>query len=316
MLARLCIIASCLGSVFVGSGALAQDGTLLKYKFAKEAPLIFRTTTEMSQTMQIAGQTIENKVTQTEVNALSLIEETKEGHLKLQHRNHELTIKSDLGPAGTYNFDSKATEREKGTLLSNQLNPVYEALSGVEYSITITPEGKVEKIEGYKEILENILKDNPLAAQITGGGSEQAQKDSLAEVFLIFQDKAVKEGDTWEVPFKLELPKIGKAEGKRVYTFEGPVVAEDPKIVRVSVNTELSFDFDLDVDGAKITGNIATDSSKGDVKFDVEQGQVISSTLEYTLSGTINTAVGERTLKVDLKQVQKRSTQRLASLPN
>jgi hypothetical protein len=294
----------------------AQDEFVLKYKFSREEPAIHRSTTEMNQTMQIQGQSFENKVTQTEVNSLTLLEETQEGHQKLKHQNHQLTMKADLGPAGSFNFDSKSTEREKGSLLSNQLNPVYEALSGVEYTITITPKGQVEKVEGYKEILENILKDHPLAAQFTGGGSEEALKDSLAEVFFLLPEKAVKTGDTWEVPFKLELPKIGKAEGKRIYKFEGPVVAEDPNIVRLSVNMELSFEFDLDMEGAKITGNMAVDESKGDVKFDVEKGQVISSALEYTLSGTLNTAVADQTLKLDLKQVQKRNTQRLASLPN
>src|SRR5688500_7249005 len=179
MLARSSVIACVLASLFAQTPASAQDGALLKYQFSKDEPLIYRTTTEMNQTMQIAGQAIENKVTQTEVNSLTLIEETQEGHLKVKHQNHELTLKADMGPAGSYNFDSKSTEREKGTLLSNQLNPVYEALSGVEYSITLTPQGKVEKLEGFKEVLENILKDNPLAAQITGGGSDQAQKDSL-----------------------------------------------------------------------------------------------------------------------------------------
>lgn len=316
MMARLSVIACVLGSLVLGAAASAQEGAVLKYQFSKDEPLIYRTTTEMNQTMQIAGQSIENKVTQSEVNSLTLIEETKEGHLKVKHQNHELTLKADMGPAGSYNFDSKSTEREKGTLLSNQLNPVYESLSGVEYSITLTPQGKIEKTEGYKEVLENILKDNPLAAQITGGGSEQALKDSLAEVFFLFENKPVKAGDTWEVPFKLELPKIGKAEGKRIYTFEGPVVADDPKIVRLTVSMELSFDFDLELDEAKVTGNIGTDASKGDVKFDLEKGQVVSSQLEYTLSGNINTIVGDKTLKASLKQVQKRSTQRLSSLPN
>jgi hypothetical protein len=270
----------------------------------------------MNQTMQVGGQTIDSKVTQSEVNTLSLAETSQDGNLKLKHVNHRLSIKAEMGPAGNYNYDSESTEREKGTALSNELNPVYETLSGVEYSITITPQGKVEKLEGYKEILENILKDHPLASQITGGGSEQAQKDSLAEVFFILPEQAVKEGDTWEVPFTLDLPKIGKADGKRIYKYEGPANKEDAKIAKISVSMELSFDIDLNMEGAKVTGNIGTDSSKGEVRFDSEKGQVVSATLEYGLSGTMNITAGERVLKTTLKQSQKRSTQRLSSLPN
>jgi Family of unknown function (DUF6263) len=316
MLARNISLATLLSVLSLASPATGQEGVVLKYQFSKEEPLIYRSTTEMNQTMQLGGQTYESKFTQSDVNTQSLVEVTPEGNLKLKHLNNRLSIKADMGPAGTYAFDSESSEREKGTALSNELNPIYETLSGVEYFITITPQGKVEKLDGYKEILENILKDHPLAAQFTGGGSEQAQKDSLAEVFFLLNDKPVKEGDTWEVPFQLEMAKLGKAEGKRVYKYEGPANKDGDKVVKLSVSMEASFDFDLKMEGATITGNIGTESSKGEIRFDLEKGQVVSATLEYTLAGTINTMIGERTLKTTLKQTQKRSTQRLAALPN
>jgi len=90
---------------------------------------------EMNQTTQVNGQSFENKTTQTEVNTLSLVEVTKDKDLKVRHVNKSLSVKSDLGPAGTYSFDSESVEREKGTALSNQLNPVFETLSGVEFDI-------------------------------------------------------------------------------------------------------------------------------------------------------------------------------------
>ena len=315
MLARNISLAALLIVFSLASSAIAQDGVVLKYQFQKDEPVIYRTTTEMNQTMQVGGQSYENNVTQSEVNSLTLQEVTQEGNLRLKHVNHRLSIKAEMGPAGSYNFDSESKEREKGTALSSELNPVYETLSGVEYYITITPQGKVAKLEGYKEILENILKDNPIAAQITGGGSEEALKESLAEVFFLLPEKSVKEGDAWEAPFKLDLAKIGKSEGKRVYKYEGALKKDDAEIARISVSTEVSFDFDLTIEGAKITGNIGTDSSKGDVRFDIDKGQVISANLESTMSGSINTMLGDDPVKIAIKQTQKRSTQRLPALP-
>ena len=128
-------------------------------------------------------------------------------------------------------------------------------------------------------------------------------------------EKPVQTGDTWEEPIEMELPKIGKAKGKRVYKFEGPAKKDDNKIVKISMSLELSFDFDLTTEAAKVTGNIGTDSSKGEIRFDTEKGQVVSASLEYTLSGNINTIVGDRTLKITLKQKQTRSTTRLTELP-
>lgn len=315
MLIRFSMCVALWGLAGICSSAIAQDGVLLRYNFSKDNPVIYRTTTEMNQSMFLGGQKFENKLTQTEVNTLALVETTEDRNLKLQHVNKRLSIKADMGPAGTYNFDSESSEREKGTALASALNPVYEALSGVEYQIAITPSGKVQELEGYKDVMETILKDNPLAAQFVGGGSEKAMKESLAETFVILDDQPLEKGDTWEVPVELELPKIGKAKGKRVYKFEGPITQDNPKVVRITVSMEMAFDFDLTSEGAKITGTIATDSSKGSVRFDVEEGQVISSNMEYTLSGELNLKVGDRNLKSSLKQTQKRSSQRLAALP-
>ncbi|MCA9068474.1 MAG: hypothetical protein KDA84_06105 [Planctomycetaceae bacterium] len=315
MIGRLFLFAAVLGIGGISPSVWAQEGVVLRYKFSKEDPAIYRTTTEMNQTMFFGGQKFENKLTQTEVNTLELVETTADRNLKLKHLNKRLTIKADMGPAGTYNFDSESSEREKGTALGSALNPVYETLSGVEYGITITPSGKVEELKGYKEVMETITKDNPLGSQFVGGGSDKAFKESLAETFIILDDQPLKKGDTWEVPVELELPKIGTAKGKRVYTFEGPITQDNPNVVRITMSMEMSFDLDVKSEGAEITGNIGTDSSKGSVRFDVEEGKVISSSVEYTLSGDLNLKVGDRNLKSSLKQTQKRSSQRLSALP-
>ncbi len=192
---------------------------------------------------------------------------------------------------------------------------MYQTLSGVEYFVTITPRGKVEALEGYKEVLENLTKDNPIAAKFTGGGSENAQKESLAEIFFVLAEKPVQPGDTWEEPIEMDFPQIGKAKGKRVYKFEGPAKKDDDKIVKISMSLEMSFDFDLKTEAAKVTGNIGTDSSKGEIRFDTETGQVVSANLEYMLSGNINTVIGDRILKTTIKQKQTRTTTRLTDLP-
>ncbi len=85
--------------------------------------------------------------------------------------------------------------------------------------------------------------------------------------------------------------------------------------MKITANMEASFDIDLSQDAVKVTGNIGTDSSKGEIRFDTEHGQVVSANLEYVLSGNINTVAGDRTLKTTIKQTQKRSTQRLSELP-
>lgn len=316
MIRRICFVVVLTAMLTISQNLQAQDGRLLRYDFPQDEPVIYRTTTEMSQTMQVGGQSFENKVTQTEINTLSLVGMTEEKNFTLRHTNERLSVKAELGPAGNYNYDSESAELEKGTALSNALNPVYETLSGMEYEITLTPRGTVKDLKGYQETIKALTKDKPLAAQFTGGGSEQAQKESLAEIFFGLSEQPVAEDDTWEVPFSMDLPKIGKAKGKRIYKFLGPITADNPKVVRISVSLEVDFDFNLNSQGTIITGNLGVDSSQGEVRFDTEKGQVISASLEYTLSGEMNVETGDDKRKITIEQKQKRSTNRLSDLPN
>ena len=47
---------------------------------------------------------------------------------------------------------------------------LYDRLGTGQFTFTVTLCGKLQKVEGYKELLADLLKDNVLAAQFGGGG--------------------------------------------------------------------------------------------------------------------------------------------------
>jgi hypothetical protein len=152
------------------------------------------------------------------------------------------------------------------------LTPLYERLGAATITLTLTEQGKVSKVAGLKELLADALKDNPIAQQLAGGGSEEAIQLRLAEYFPALPDKAVTPGQRWEAPFQFSLDKVGKATGKRIYSYDGEGTIGKRKTAKISVTTELSYELDYDMGGTKLTGKLAITESKGTIHFDPKRG--------------------------------------------
>jgi hypothetical protein len=220
-----------------------------------------------------------------------------------------------VGPLGEYVYDSKSEKHDEGGPLSTALNPIYDRLKTAALSFTLTPRGELTALEGMKELLEDVLKDNPIGTQFTGGGSDKVAQMGMAEMFAVFGEKPVKPGDTWEAKYELDLPKLGKAEGKRIYTFEGFDKVQDRKTARIRVSHELSFDVDLETGGAKVKGKMKIDQSSGVIQFDPDKGRIVSMDSTYQISGDLNVDAGGKLIPVKSEQTQSVKVELLDKLP-
>jgi hypothetical protein len=306
---------SAVAVVFVlTAAATAQDPVPLRYQASKEA-LIYRKVHKLKQTQTVMDKKITTDMTQTEIDQWA-VAETEKKELQIKAETKRLQVKMKITGVGDYEFDSTKNDNEKGSTLGAALTPLYERLtSGMALTCTITPQGKLTKLEGYKELLGDVLKDNPLGQQLTGGASEEAAKLGLAEFIPLMSEKPVTQGQRWEVPFQLNLEKLGKATGKRLYAYEGEGKVGKLKTAQISVLTELSFELDVDMGGAKVTGTVSITQSKGTIHFDPKKGRLVSMSNEYTLSGNLNVAAGGQNIPVAMEQTQHMSMELLDSLP-
>ncbi|MCI0642606.1 MAG: DUF6263 family protein, partial [Gemmataceae bacterium] len=267
---------------FVAENAAGQGGQQFRYQ-PKAGELIYRKTQMMTQTQNIMNKEIKQEMSGAEVSVWSVGEANKQGNLEIRSATKHLEAKMKLGPAGDYSFDSRKDDNEKGSALGQALTPLYERMGTANLVYTITPQGKVLKIDGYKELIGDA-KDNPIAAQFAGGGSEEAAKMGLGELIAQFGEKPVKPGERWEVPFAINLDKLGAAKGKKTYTYEGEGQVGPHKTAKLSVNTELAFDIDIDMGGAKVTGKMSVTDSSGTIHFDPKRGVLVSLKYEYKIS--------------------------------
>ncbi|MCI0681085.1 MAG: DUF6263 family protein [Gemmataceae bacterium] len=286
----------------LATGVGAQEPTLLRYLPSKE-PLIYRRTSTMKQTQTVMDKKIATEMNQTEIDEWS-IAATDKKDLEIKSETKRLQVKVKIAQLGDYTFDSRKDDNDKGSTLGAALTPLYERMGAARLTYSVSPRGKIAKVEGLKELLEDVLKDNPIAKQFAAGGSDDAVKLGLAEFVPALPEDKITAGSRWEAPFEMNLAKLGKATGKRTYTYEGEGAIGKRKTVKIGVAMELSFDLNLDMNGAKVTGNLSISQSKGTIHFDAKQGCVVSLATEYTLGGNLNVEAGGMNIPVGTEQTQ------------
>jgi hypothetical protein len=163
-------------------------------------------------------------------------------------------------------------------------------------------------------LVADLVKDNPLAAQF-GAGDNKTAAATEQDSFAIFSEKAVKPGDSWEVPFDLEMVKVGKMRGKTTYTYEAPDQVENRKTVRIGVTSEVSFELLIDNPDAKVTGTLSSNNYTATIQFDPTAGRVLSIKRSFTMSGQLTVEAGGMTIPVDNQQEHTATTELLDKLP-
>lgn len=304
---------------FVGllhAALVADDGTTMKYKLAKGDKLIYRAKMEMKQSQTVMGMTLENEMSNDAISSYTVDAVDEKGNAQLTVKGERVKAKAKFPALGEFTFDSQSSERDKSSAIGAAMTPLMERLSGILYQATVPPDGGVSSVKGYADQLKDLVEANPLTAQFAGGGSDEAAKQGLDEVFPKIGKAMAKPGDTWDVPVEIAMGKLGKMTGKSTYRFTGPDKVGDRATVRLEVTTDMSVELDIDMNGAKVTGKISTNNANGIVQFDILAGRVISSQSTASMGGTLNVNVNGMDFPVQNDQSMKTSAEYLEKLPD
>ena len=296
----------------------ADKPVKLRFKFDKNKPLIYRTSSEIVETQTINGTLIVSTFTKNDVSVMTLQEIDKQGNLRFQSDNKLLKATLDITAGAnkqSYKFDSALDEQEKGSRISRGLNPVFERLNGAAVTLTLTPNGTLKAVKGYQELLADVLKDNPLGTQIVGGGSDEALRVQLQDSLIQFGEKPVKPGDSWKVPYTLAIPKRVSGSGTVDYKLVGYETIAGRRVAQITFTTSGTFQVDIDMEGAKVTGEMKLTKADGTVFFDPARGQVVLNKATSVLSGTVSVEVNGATVTFETESAIKASFELLDKLP-
>lgn len=287
----------------IGGILRADDDITFRYKAPEEGKQFYQTTQIMEQTHTIGDEKTVTTMKQTSISQWTLEKTNKKGDFQYRAETQQLKVNLKIVPGGEYQFDSTADEQESGSVLSEALNPIYDRLATAGLIVTISPRGEVKSVGGHMQLVAGLLKDNPRGAQFAGGG-DNAAKLNFSERFIVFNDKPVKPGDSWETEFDVELQGLGKAKGRRIFKYVGPDKVGEVATAKFTVTLELSIDVDIKINGATVKGSLSTNNSTGTVQFDPQLGRVVWMKTSYTFAGEINVLANNVKRAISTSQTQ------------
>lgn len=299
---------------FLYGAAHADDGIILKHKFAQGDKLVYRSKLEMKQSQTIMGAVTENTMTNDAISSYTVESVDGMGNAKLRVKGERLKATAKFGMLGEYAFDSESSQRDKSSMIGLALTPLMERMSGIIFEATVPPEGGAIEVKGYADQLRDLVDNNPLTAQFAAGGTDDAAKQSLEGVFPKLPKTVAKTGDTWEFPVEFGLGKTGTLKGKTTYVFANLDKVGDRATAKLNMTTDLTVDINLEMDGAKVTGKISTNNSSGFVQFDMEAGHALSGESSVSMGGTLNVNVNGMDFSVQNDQTMKTTIEYLPKL--
>ncbi len=270
----------------------AQEGT------SKSTEVSSRT----EQKLTIAGMEIDSESDSRTVVKSTIGKRDDAGNLRVQEKIASLlvTIKA-MG--SEYLFDSANPDKESGGTFE-MMRPLHKAMSRRTSTTVYGKDGKVAQVEYDQDIL-NDLPDNVRQLVKNELDPETAKKAANDELDRL-PAEPVKKGDTWERTSKLN---IGAGQSMTIsthYTYEGETEKDGRTLDRISTKV-LSVDYALEPGSA--LGLTLKESalkpaeSKGEILFDRQKGQIVSSSSSIKIVGDITFVVNGKELpsKLDLK---------------
>jgi hypothetical protein len=300
VLVRRFLIAIALTSSTVGS-ALAQDTVDLKWEFKKDQPFYQTVDTSTTQSMKVMGMDHTQTQKQTFTFSWTPKEQDKDKNWVVAQKIEAVKLNVEIG-GNKVEYDST----NPSTVAGNPLADFFKALVGSTFTLTISPEMKVLKIDGRQEFVDKLVKSNPqmepLLKQIL---SDEALKQMADPAFACVPNKPVKKGDTWDKKSTLNMGPIGNYDTVYKYTYEGKA----DKLDKIKVDTTLAYQppgpnaggaLPFQIKAAKLESKGGT----GTILFDNVKHRLERSDLKLKLDGKLTISIGGMNTDVELNQDQ------------
>lgn len=301
----------------------AQDPIAVQVDQAPGAKVHYRVQTVLEQAIDMGGQTMDMGNDSTQVLEFEVKERNADGALSVVVRVLRTSGTMTLPMMGDVEFDSAAKVVEAEAEVddfgapTDAIKQALTALAGQEFTATVTPAGKVGKIDGISAFVDAArAKAGQMGAQMLGGVINEGAVRQMLEGAFVELPKDSVAGKPWKVD--------GTREGSRgmKMLIDGTMVIEgaDAKEVIVSgqgtlrmapaEKAEASQGDDGEDDGesagiramlAKMKIENATTSSKSTVSR--QDGMVLKNRLEMAMDLTMPSPMGGGDMTIEQRTV-------------
>ncbi|MCS6850412.1 MAG: DUF6263 family protein [Gemmataceae bacterium] len=299
-LLALCVV---WGLIAVALPARSQDKDKaeLKWKFEKDKVFWQEMTTETNQNMKISGMEIGQKQKQTFIFSWSPVEQDADKNWVLKQKIEAVKMDIDIG-GNKITYDSTSP-----TPSNNPLGDFFKVMVGAEFTLTVSPEMKITKIDGREKFLDSLTKANPqMKTLLDAILSDKAMEQMADPLFAAVPHKEVTKGETWKRDGKLNLGPIGSYETSHEYTYEGP--EKGLHKIKVAVKLKYTAPTEQAASGLPFrikSADLQSKEAGGLILFDRQKGRVESGEIGMTLEGKLTIEIAGMSNDVELKQTQK-----------
>ncbi len=284
------VVVVILGSVAVTTCARAEEP--LRWKFKVGEKLNYDMVQDM--TMSVAGPQIPqmNTTMHQVMNMTWDVQgvDEKSGEAVIRQKFDRVKMKMTT-PVGGFDYDSKSDQPATG--LAAMIAPMYKAMIGGEFEITMTARGEVKDVKIPEQVL-TALKNSPNAAAMGDIASADGFKKMISQGALVLPKDPPKQGDSWTTKVEMKNPAFGKQTIETTYRYEGTKEIKGTKYAVIRPKLKMEFDNQPNAAPAgqpqqppqqqQMQMKIKDQSSSGEVLFDIHAGRLHSTTLTQNVA--------------------------------
>jgi hypothetical protein len=249
--------------------SMADGAAKLEWKFKEKDKFYVETWVSWSQIRRTQGslQELRDEVRVSTLSSFTVRKVDSDGSVQLDQKIEGTNY--TWGPAASGNAALAAE--------------LFGKLQGATFRITLGPDRKVGKFEGYDDLARRIEQANPGEGErFRALVPEDDLRSATEDGFAFLPEKEVRTGESWERPMHLNLLPFGTLSSNLVYTFES---VKDNKAKITSTFRGSSF-----AAGGKIPqvkADFKLENRSGTTQFDVPKGRPLQSDFTIRYKGTL-----------------------------
>ena len=289
--------------------ALAQAPVTLQYHWKQGEAVTYKTSLKTDSTLSgmpgVADATLSQSMTQR----IKLLPAgvAPDGTVTLQQTIEAVSVQMTT-PTGTASFDSDDHGAGKDDA-SAALAKVFGGVVGATLSVTMAPDGAIQRIDGVPRLLEKITQDLPreraamqMAQALRSVLSENAIRASLEQSFPRLPPQPVKPGDTWTSQVSLGSDAVGKINGTQTFTLK----RVESGVATIDIALALKQESAPPMGPSGMVVKLGDARGEGSLTFDIGAGRIRSSSMKTDMPSAM-TATGPDGRPASMKNTTKTS---------
>ncbi|HNQ87625.1 MAG TPA: DUF6263 family protein [Verrucomicrobiota bacterium] len=229
--------------------------------------------------MPNVAEPVQQVTTQVQEFSTTALKALDGGGYEIEVEFLHIVLNSRMGSQIVLDFDSKKDAKDDA---ANPLGAMLRPLAGAKLKVYTTPSGKVDRVEGLKELADKVSSGAP--AMMAGMMQSLVSEDMFKQMGIVpvgLPDDPVKPGDEWPVRMDYKLGTLGTLTTSMTMTFKGWETREGRRCVALTHKGRMWSQPPASggtAPMARITGD-----TEGTSWFDPEAGYTVDSVATQTL---------------------------------